>query len=31
MDKLKELLKASKPTAKIIEQKKVIQEQNQRF
>jgi hypothetical protein len=31
MDKLKELLKATKPKTKFVEQKKVIEEQNQRF
>lgn len=31
MDKLKELLQKSKPTSKIVEQKKVIEEQNKKF
>jgi hypothetical protein len=31
MDKLKELLQKSKPTTKIVEQKKVIEEQNKKF
>jgi hypothetical protein len=31
MDKLKELLQKSKPTTKVVEQKKVIEEQNKKF
>ncbi len=31
MDKLKELLKATKPTTKLVEQKKVIEEQNKKY
>ena len=31
MDKLKELLKASKPTSKLIDQKKIKEEQNKKY